>query len=76
VSVIINLILKILSFIIVYVIKQRLFKQKIKIQHIVYILILTLWTRPVLQQSLERQELAPFLDELIDYLIMIFITLF
>lgn len=75
-SVIINLILKILSFIIVYVIKQRLFKQKIKIQHIVYILILTLWTRPVLQQSLERQELAPFLDELIDYLIMIFITLF
>ena len=69
-------ILKILSFIIVYVIKQRLFKQKIKIQHIVYILILTLWTRPVLQQSLERQELAPFLDELIDYLIMIFITLF
>lgn len=68
------LILKILSFIIVYVIKQRLFKQKIKIQHIVYILILTLWTRPVLQQSLERQELAPFLDKILDYIMMLFIV--
>lgn len=67
-------ILKILSFIIVYVIKQRLFKQKIKIQHIVYILILTLWTRPVLQQSLERQELAPFLDKTLDYIMMLFIA--
>lgn len=66
--------LKILSFIIVYVIKQRLFKQKIKIQHIVYILILTLWTRPVLQQSLERQELAPFLDKILDYIMMLFIA--
>lgn len=66
--------LKILSFIIVYVIKQRLFKQKIKIQHIVYILILTLWTRPVLQQSLERQELAPFLDKILDYIMMLFIV--
>jgi len=64
---------KILSFIIVYVIKQRLFKQKIRIQHIVYILILTLWTRPVLQQSLERQELAPFLDKVIDYIMMLLI---
>lgn len=67
-------ILKILSFIIVYVIKQRLFKQKIRIQHIVYILILTLWTRPVLQQSLERQELAPFLDKILDYIMMLFIV--
>ena len=67
------LFLKILSFIIVYVIKQRLFKQKIKIQHIIYILILTLWTRPILQQSLERQELAPFLDKVIDYIMMLFI---
>jgi len=66
--------LKILSFIIVYVIKQRLFKQKIKIQHIIYILILTLWTRPILQQSLERQELAPFLDKVIDYIMMLFIV--
>ena len=66
-------ILKILSFIIVYVIKQRLFKQKVRIQHIVYILILTLWTRPVLQQSLERQELAPFLDKILDYIMMLFI---
>jgi len=66
--------LKILSFIIVYVIKQRLFKQKIKIEHIVYILILTLWTRPVLQQSLERQELAPFLDKILDYIMMLFIA--
>lgn len=68
------LILKILSFIIVYVIKQRLFKQKVRIQHIVYILILTLWTRPVLQQSLERQELAPFLDKILDYIMMLFIV--
>lgn len=68
------LFLKILSFIIVYVIKQRLFKQKIKIQHIVYILILTLWTRPVLQQSLERQELAPFLDKILDYIMVLFIV--
>jgi hypothetical protein len=67
-------ILKILSFIIVYVIKQRLFKQKVRIQHIVYILILTLWTRPVLQQSLERQELAPFLDKILDYIMMLFIA--
>lgn len=67
-------ILKILSFIIVYVIKQRLFKQKVRIQHIVYILILTLWTRPVLQQSLERQELAPFLDKILDYIMMLFIV--
>jgi len=66
--------LKILSFIIVYVIKQRLFKQKVRIQHIVYILILTLWTRPILQQSLERQELAPFLDKVIDYTMMLFIV--
>lgn len=73
---IITLILKILSFIVTYLIKQRLLEQKVKIEHIVYILILMLWTRPVLQQSLERQELVPFLDELIDYLIMIFITLF
>lgn len=68
------LIFKILSFIIVYVIKQRLFKQKIKIQHIVYIVILTLWTRPILQQSLERQELAPFLDKILDYIMMLFIV--
>lgn len=68
------LFLKILSFIIVYIIKQRLFKQKIKIQHIIYILILTLWTRPILQQSLERQELAPFLDKVIDYIMMLFIV--
>ena len=68
------LILKILSFIIVYVIKQRLFKQKVRIQHILYILILTLWTRPVLQQSLERQELAPFLDKILDYIMMLFIV--
>ncbi|UXM65481.1 hypothetical protein [Megaira polyxenophila phage MAnkyphage_25.80] len=67
-------ILKILSFIIVYVIKQRLFKQKVRIQHIVYILILTLWTKPVLQQSLERQELAPFLDKILDYIMMLFIV--
>jgi hypothetical protein len=66
--------LKILSFIIVYIIKQRLFKEKIKIQHIIYILILTLWTRPILQQSLERQELAPFLDKVIDYIMMLFIV--
>ena len=68
------LILKILSFIIVYVIKKSLFKQKVRIQHIVYILILTLWTRPVLQQSLERQELAPFLDKILDYIMMLFIV--
>ena len=69
------LILKILSFIIVYVIKQRLFKQKVRIQHIVYILILTFWTRPVLQHALERQELAPFLDKIIDYVMILFITI-
>jgi hypothetical protein len=76
VSDIINLILKTLSFIITYLIKQRLLEQKVKIEHIVYILILMLWTRPVLHDALKRQELVPFLDELIDYLIMIFITLF
>jgi hypothetical protein len=68
-------ILKTLSFIIVYIIKQRLFKEQIKIQHIVYILILTLWTRPILQQSLERQELAPFLDKIVDYVMMLFIAI-
>ena len=52
----------------------NLFKQKIKIQHIIYILILTLWTRPILQQSLERQELAPFLDKILDYIMMLFIV--
>lgn len=68
-------ILKTLSFIIVYIIKQRLFKEQIKIQHIIYILILTLWTRPILQQSLERQELAPFLDKIVDYVMMLFIAI-
>jgi hypothetical protein len=68
-------ILKTLSFIIVYIIKQRLFKEPIRIQHIVYILILTFWTRPVLQHALERQELAPFLDKIIDYVMMLFITI-
>lgn len=67
-------ILKTLSFIIVYIIKQRLFKEQIKIQHIIYILILTLWTRPILQQSLERQELAPFLDKIVDYVMMLVIV--
>ena len=68
-------IFKTLSFIIVYIIKQRLFKEQIKIQHIIYILILTLWTRPILQQSLERQELAPFLDKIVDYVMMLFIAI-
>ena len=65
--------LKILSYIIVYVIKQRLTKQNVKVHHIIYLLILTLYTKPVLQYSLERQELAPFLDKFLDYITMLFI---
>lgn len=65
------LILKILSFIIVYVIKQRLFKQKVSIQRLIYALILAFIFYPTMQKTLTKVEYIRDLETYVEWIIML-----
>ncbi len=46
--------LSLLTAIIVYTIRQSLFRQPIKWQNLVYIIVLVLYTNPILEQSIAK----------------------
>lgn len=50
-------IFKILSYITIYIIKQKLIKEKINIKKIIYALILIIYTKPTLENAITRSDL-------------------
>gem|GEM_PF-7104233 len=63
--------LKILTYIIAYILKQKLLKKKISIQTIIYVLLILFGLRPVLEKALTRVELITELNVYIEYLVML-----
>ena len=69
------LIFKILIYIIIYAIKQRLLNEKINIKTVIYVLILSLYTKPVLEMAISRNDLLQDLNTYIDWIIMLVILI-